>query len=76
MEVDISSWAAYLIGYLIYFHYLYYLALYLIITNYCSVQVCVVPPKPFELKRMQLNCEFLRCLRFPLDSKTERNNQG
>jgi len=48
VEVDISSWAAYLIGYLIYFHYLYYLALYLIITNYCSVQVCVVPPKPFN----------------------------
>lgn len=38
MEVDLSSWAAYLIGYLIYFQYLYYL-----LNKF--VQVCVVPQK-------------------------------
>lgn len=32
MEVDISSWAAYLIGYLIYDHYLYSI-IYLIILS-------------------------------------------
>ena len=47
--------------------------------NYNELLFCASlcgPPKTFQLKRMQLNCESVHCLRFPSDSKTERNNQG